>query len=394
MTLLLGLACGNQSDELASDAGPRDATGMDRAPADGMVGRGEAGATDAASFDGSGSDGSQADDGATGDGGLPPRPPNEQCVAPARHDLWPTLSASGCFDPVDPARPAAALIAYDVNAPLWSDGADKDRWLLVPDDEHITVESDGDLSFPLGSMLFKTFRFGDHLLETRVFILHDDGVWDGYAYAWSAAQTDAALVPAGFSDPFEVPGTDPPVTWRIPSRLECLRCHTEAAGTTLGLEVGQLNRTVADPTAGDETNQLVDWEAMELFDAPLGAPVDELSRFARYDETASAEAPARAYLHANCSMCHRPEAPGGGALDLRATVELAAMNVCGVDPTRDDLGIANAQLVRPGAPDRSVVLERMLRLDEHRMPPIATRVVDPTGTRLVQDWIERLESCP
>ena len=34
------------------------------------------------------------------------------------------LSATGCVDPDDPTRPAAGLIPYSVNSPLWSDGAD------------------------------------------------------------------------------------------------------------------------------------------------------------------------------------------------------------------------------------------------------------------------------
>ena len=71
------------------------------------------------------------------------------------------------------------------------------------------------------------------------------------------------------------------------------------------------------------------------------------------------EARARAYLHANCSHCHRP---GGGspvAMDLRYTTSLAATKTCGITPTGSDLGIAGAKLVAPGDPPSSLLVRRM-----------------------------------
>ncbi len=73
------------------------------------------------------------------------RPPNPTCRAPARavplggDGLPARLSETGCFDPGDATRPLPALLPYTVNAPLWSDGADKDRWLALPDGARIRV---------------------------------------------------------------------------------------------------------------------------------------------------------------------------------------------------------------------------------------------------------------
>src|SRR5690606_1657707 len=60
------------------------------------------------------------------------------------------LSETGCFDPADPRHPVEGMIPYDVNVALWSDGARKARWLAIPDGTTITVEPDGDWTFPPG----------------------------------------------------------------------------------------------------------------------------------------------------------------------------------------------------------------------------------------------------
>ena len=35
------------------------------------------------------------------------------------------LSQTGCVSPTDPKMLAASVVPYEVNSPLWSDGADK-----------------------------------------------------------------------------------------------------------------------------------------------------------------------------------------------------------------------------------------------------------------------------
>ena len=35
-------------------------------------------------------------------------------------------------------------------------------------------------------------------------------------------------------------------SWFFPSRNDCLRCHTQAAGRSLGLETSQMNRDAPD----------------------------------------------------------------------------------------------------------------------------------------------------
>ena len=49
------------------------------------------------------------------------------------------LSETGCVSAGDATQPSAGLIPYAPNAEFWSDGADKTRWLALPDGQNITV---------------------------------------------------------------------------------------------------------------------------------------------------------------------------------------------------------------------------------------------------------------
>src|SRR5204863_9355859 len=69
-----------------------------------------------------------------------------------------TLSATGIFADLATLSPNPGLVPYDVNAPLWSDGASKDRLLALPGNSRITWDQDGAWQYPVGATLVKTFR--------------------------------------------------------------------------------------------------------------------------------------------------------------------------------------------------------------------------------------------
>ena len=110
------------------------------------------------------------------------------------------------------------------------------------------------------------------LIETRLFMRHPDGVWAGYTYEWNAAQTEATRVTAGKD--VSVAGQ----VWHIPSETECMRCHTQAAGFSLGPETAQLNgdlaypATPAPPFTGKTANQLFTLDSIGLFSPAISAP--------------------------------------------------------------------------------------------------------------------------
>ena len=291
------------------------------------------------------------------------------------------LSESGCVDSTDATLLAAGVIPYRVTMPLWSDGADKQRGMALPLGGKIRVREDGDWELPVGTVLIKQFRLHGKLIETRLFVRHDDGDWGGYSYEWNDEQTDATLLPGA---KIKAVGGQ---TWRFPSRAECFQCHTLAAGGSLGLETPQLNGPMYYSETGRTANQLVTLSQLGLFETPLPA-ASLLPTFPELnDGSKPVEERARAYLHTNCSMCHRPEGTGRGPQDFRYQVPGQAMNVYNVAATQGDFGIDGAKLYAPGSPEHSIISYRTHALGQGRMPPLASGVVDELGTMVLDDWI-------
>lgn len=313
---------------------------------------------------------------------LKPRQP-----APSTDDFPYRLSQTGCVDKDAPAQPAAGLIPYRVNAAFWSDGADKQRWLALPEGRTLHANASGDWVFPVGSVIMKHFTLAGELIETRLLVRHEDGSWAGYSYAWNEAGDDAVYVAGG--EIRSVAGGD----WIYPSSAQCLRCHTAAAGFTLGLETAQLNGDMQYPSTGLSANQLVTLDRISLFDKSLGQP-DRLPILPNpFADSAPLENRARAYLHINCAQCHRPGGPTPRDMDLRYTTPLQNMRVCNTRPQGINLGIDDARLLAPGDPERSLLLARLARRDLHGMPPLASRRIDTEGATLIRKWIERLDGC-
>ena len=305
-------------------------------------------------------------------------------------DLIPDLlSASGCVDPGDITQPYSGLVPYSVNAPFWSDGLQKDRYIGLPNGTTMSINADDDWDFPRGTVIVKNFRSNDRLIETRHLMLHPDGVWAGYTYEWNAAETEATRVRNGGAT--NVGG----LVWDFPDEAECLRCHTAVAGVALGPETAQMNRDFTYPQTGRTDNQLVTYDAVSMFSSPLaGDPATLPAMPDPMAETADLGSRARAYLHTNCAQCHQPGGPTPVNIDLRYTTALANTNACDIEPTSGDLGLNMARIIAPGAADRSVLVARMDdRLNDTKMPPLGSNVVDTNGVALVTDWINSLANC-
>ena len=296
------------------------------------------------------------------------------------------LSETGCVDINDPSSPAEGLIPYDINIPLWSDGALKERWMSLPDSSTIHIDADGDWQFPVGSVLVKNFRLADKLIETRLFIYHYDGEWGGYSYEWNDEQTDAVLLTAGKSK------TINNQVWKFPSRSQCMQCHTLAAGRTLGPETIQMNSEFLYPSTGIYANQLTTLSSIGLFDMPLPDLAVNLPRLPiTTDDTKSLESRVRGYLHTNCSMCHQPGGPGLGPEDFRYEIPTSDMGALNTLPTQGDFGIEGALLINPGFPEKSILLHRMKSTGIGRMPPLGRELIDTQNILLMDQWIKSIQ---
>jgi putative heme-binding domain-containing protein len=306
--------------------------------------------------------------------------------AAARNAEFPrTLSATGLFAATPRQTPAPGVIAYDVNAPRWADGATARRWVGIPGREAIHfVDKNAnwpkESTWPRDSVLAKTLSLEGRKLETQV--LHYDGLaWSGYTYVWNESQTDAALAPAEGAEVDLGGGRK----WKVPARAACLSCHNPWPGYALTFNSAQLDRPL--PGRGDALNQIrafQDWGILpkQLVKArPLVDPYDERERL---------EARARSYLAVNCAHCHRF---GGGAsaqIDLRAEAPLEEMKMLGVKPTLGAFDLLDPAIVAGGDPSRSVLLFRTSKLGAGRMPHIGSDVVDERGVRLLAQWIDSL----
>lgn len=298
------------------------------------------------------------------------------------------LTDTGCVSSSDAKQPATGLIPYDVNAPFWSDGTDKDRWLALPEGQNITVQTSGRWQFPSGTVLMKNLRFGTRLIETRLFMRHPDGIWGGFTYEWNAEQTQATLLEGGAERDLGEGRT-----WIFPSEGQCLDCHTEAAGRALGLETARLNRTFTYPQTNRTANQLTTLNHIGVLTPAI---TDAAAEPALPDPAGSAPIAdrARAYLHTNCAQCHQPGGPTPSNMDLRYSTSLMGTNACDVLPASGDLGLgANARLLAPGDSGNSLLVYRMNRRDSVGMPPLASNTVDTAGVALIAQWIDGLTAC-
>lgn len=349
--------------------------------------------------------------------GIETRPIGQTCVPPATTSAQAgLLSASGCVEPADAKKPAATLMPYGVASPLWSDSAEKHRYIALPDDTVVHVrdcsstpsecdapedggtgQDDGDWDFPIGTVFMKTFALEGKLIETRLLMRKGEFDWWGFSYRWRDDQSDAELL-ASNTDGYdaEVEGPLGPQTWHFPSRQQCLQCHTTAAGVSLGLDTSQLNGDFEYPNGavGNQIETLAHAGVFEATPAPEPAYPDPSNR------DLPLEARARSYLHANCSLCHRPGSNYTG-FDLRFSVAFEDTELCGQAPDKGDLGVSGALRIAPGEPEKSVLSLRMHSLEtatngsfRYRMPQIGSRVVDELGTSVVDDWILSQTACP
>ena len=294
----------------------------------------------------------------------------------------PRLSETGVFSSVRSREPAAGVRPYEVNVPLWSDGAGKKRYLVLPEEGRIRFRSDGAWEFPDGTVLVKSFFVGELIAETRLLIKRTGYPgWDGYSYKWNADRNEAFLLEVAATGEYSVSSPDGARTHQhyFPSRGQCGDCHTPAAGYVLGLRTGQMNRG----------GLIESWEREGLFDGELPPPREWAKWPEPADESLPLEERARAYLAANCANCHRPGHGIRAEFDLRFDTPLKETGV--LESARlGDLGVKEARIVERGEPQRSLLYLRMLETGRWRMPPLTTALVDTLGARLVSRWIERL----
>lgn len=293
------------------------------------------------------------------------------------------LSELGVFEG-DPKRqiPRAGFVPYEVNAPLYADGAKKRHFVYVPRGTRLGANADR-WDVPVGTYLVKTFSFlrdardpslGERLVETRFMVRTESG-FTASTYLWNEAQTDAIAsrgdvdVRVAFID---LQGVAHDQLFHVPGTSQCASCH---AGRALGVRSRQL----------DHGDQLARFVGLGLIDA---RPPAHLRLTDPMGDGPLAER-ARSYLDANCSHCH---GAGGSAestdllWDLEHTTS-AELPVC--RETREVDG--RDRVLVPGHPEQSEFLARMRSTNPRvHMPRGPSRTADAAGIALLSAWVSSL----
>ncbi|HET6575827.1 MAG TPA: PQQ-dependent sugar dehydrogenase [Fimbriiglobus sp.] len=338
-----------------------------------------------------------------GEGGLYTLEPTPTVTAPSTFPK--KLSDSGLFDSVKDHSMKPGVVPYSVNAPFWSDGMHKERWIALPAGEAIAYTRTHGWNFPNKTVIVKSFALPDsrRWVETR-FLTKQGTEWFGYSYVWNEAGTDAELVPAGGMDKEFTAGGRKQV-WHYPSRAECLVCHSRAQNFVLGLCTVQMNK---DHDYGGRTdNQLrtldhlgmlqVDWAAEAKANGQQGqadpaAVCAQLPRLVDpYDPAQDQTKRARSWLHVNCSACHVEAGGGNAQMQLESATAPDKMRVLGEKPLHATFDLPDARLIAPGHPDRSVIVKRVGTRGPGQMPPLSTNRVDEAGLALLRGWVAAMK---
>lgn len=314
----------------------------------------------------------------------------------------PTLDAYRLFTDAGARAPNAGLTPYSLNTPLFSDYAEKFRFLYLPPGTKAQYRPTGAFEFPVGTTLVKTFAYPADLrrpneavryLETRLLIRKASG-WTALAYVWNEDQTKAVLKRAGaridvqFVD---AKGATRRIDYAVPNANQCKECHSLAGELTpIGPKARNLNGPF-DYASGPE-NQLAHWTRAGLLS---GAPQPaDAPRTAVWDDVSEPlQARGRAYLDANCAHCHNAAGMASNSglnLDLEET-RPAAMGV-GKRPVAAGRGSGGLEVsIAPGHPEQSILVHRMRSAEPGvMMPELGRSVVHDEGVALVAAYIASL----
>jgi uncharacterized repeat protein (TIGR03806 family) len=312
-----------------------------------------------------------------------------------------TLEAWHLFSDTAAHEPGPRTVPYDVIAPLFSDYADKERFIYLPEGKRIGYDDHERWQFPEGAILIKSFGYGARRIETRLLVV-TQGKIVPHTYVWNEAQTEAVRKVAGarVDVEFEGPGGKPMSNeFRVPNTNQCHDCHGKPEATLLlGPRTRQLDRDF-DYGAGPE-NQLDHMVKLGMFDR---APASSAERERLVDPFGPAPLVdrARAYLDSNCAHCH---GEGGDASESGMWLTWPD-TADGQNPTRWGVckrptSAAGATCGRevdivPGDPDASIYLCRLESRDSKvQMPPVGTNLVHGEGVELLRAWIAQMQgSC-
>lgn len=318
------------------------------------------------------------------------------------------LSDLGVFEDLQSLTPRDGIIPYDVNAPLYSDNALKQRWIAIPNDgvidsenEKIDFSENGAWSFAEGTVFIKHFSLQlnegalDSIvpLETRFFIIGEDNERYGVTYKWNEEGTEAFLLGGGASKELDIYEDDDfayTQTWDFPSRDQCMTCHNAAAGHVLGVKTHQLNKTFDYPHLGTSMNQLTYFNELGIFNNEINEAESYIKSAPIDDETQSLEWRIRSYLDANCASCHKLGGVKDVFLDFTLSQSKSLVEYYDVE-SASHASSQNSVIIKPGDHAASELWIRDASEAQNKMPPIGRNFVDQIYVDSLAKWIDNID---
>ena len=310
------------------------------------------------------------------------------------------LSEYGFFINTKDQITVPGVLPYELITSLFSDYAEKHRFLYVPKGKIAAYQENSVFGFPVGSVLIKTFSYEPmnnkrslrHLIETRLLIRKDSG-WDALTYVWDEEGEEAMLALAGKTvkaSYISNEGRQLDIRYRVPNKNQCKECHLENENIVpIGPKPRNLNR---DYTYLEGTiNQLEKWMSVKFIES---YPKDINSVVDFMDSSKPINDRARAYLDINCGHCHAPEGSASNSglyLHLLETREKQLGVFKGPVATGRGSGGLDYSIV-PGHPDESILLYRMISdAPDIMMPESGRSVMHKEAVDIIYQWIEEME---
>lgn len=300
--------------------------------------------------------------------------------------------------------PAAGVVPYEINTPLFSDYSEKYRFIKLPEGQTGTYNENLTFDLPVGTVLAKTFAYpndfrdpskGRRLLETRLLVHRPNG-WIGLPYVWNDEQNEAMLEISGDwvnTEWIHSDGQKIRIRYMVPNMNQCKQCHDQNDQLKpIGIRARQLNREY-NYLHGSE-NQLNYWSRQGMI---KGAPdATQAPRFPVWNDpkTGSLNERARAWLEVNCAHCHSPKGRSWSTgLDLMANQRDPSLIGVYKVPTAAGRGTGGHEYdIVPGKPDASIFVYRIGSVEpDIAMPELGRRLVHKEGLALVKKWIKEMK---
>lgn len=311
-------------------------------------------------------------------------------AAPAR------LSETGLYVTGRPGLVDTRNRPYSPQYPLWSDGAQKTRWVYLPPDATIDATDAGEWAFPVGTRFWKEFAFNGRKVETRFLWRSSADRWIFATYVWNEEGSDAVLAPDG-----GVPGVVELAPGRrhdVPGTADCRACHGSRRPGPLGFNALQLS-TDRDPNAihGEPlTPGMITLATLANERRLSPARADLVANPPRIRTSNPTTRAVLGYFAANCGACHNrsgeigPSGPSLKHSDLLGDGDGVAAGLAGHATHWQVPGQPEGAsvMIDPASPQTSAMLVRMRsRRPSSQMPPLGSVLRDDKAIDVISRWI-------